>query len=70
MAGQPPGKSGGGFVDAVTVGCAGPARAVAAPRRKGRLAMLDDAGGGPITVTVIERDEISALTGVGRFRIG
>lgn len=32
--------------------------------------MLDAAADGPITVTVIDREDVSPLTGAGRFRIG
>lgn len=64
-------SSGGGFVDQVSVASA---HSMAAPSgakpRRGRLAVDDRAEGGPVTVTVIDRDEIPRMTGKGRYRIG
>ncbi len=63
--------SGGGFVDAISVGSAVSGRAGGgAPRRRGKLAVLDAEPGGPVTVTAIDRGEIPTMTGAGRFRVG
>ena len=65
-------SSGGGFVSSVSVASvtslstgSGEPR-----RRRGRLAVDDSPADGPVTVKVIDRDEIPRMTGKGRFRIG
>lgn len=71
MAGRSSSSSGGGFVDSVSVGSAVSSRpSGGAPRRRGRSAIDDTEPGGPVTVTVIDRDEVPRMTLAGRFRVG